>query len=130
MRQSWVTIGKYEKVNVIKRTVATVETALVEFKLRSMNGQVNTVIEALTISDVTGDLKTVSWKAINRNWDHLKGVNFTQVNSRNSDILTGRDYPDFHFSLKDIRRKPGQTIDRLTLLGLTCIGNPNNSITN
>ena len=130
MRQSWVTIGKYEKVNVIKRTVATVETALVEFKLRSMNGQVNTVIEALTISDVTGDLKTVSWKAINRNWDHLKGVNFTQVNSRNSDILTGRDYPDFHFSLKDIRGKPGQTIDRLTLLGLTCIGNPNNSITN
>ena len=130
MRQSWVTIGKYEKVNVIKRTVATFETALVEFKLRSMNGQVNTVIEALTISDVTGDLKTVSWKAINRNWDHLKGVNFTQVNSRNSDILTVRDYPDFHFSLKDIRGKPGQTIDRLTLLGLTCIGNPNNSITN
>ena len=130
MRQSWVTIGKYEKVNVIKRTVATFETALVEFKLRSMNGQVNTVIEALTISDVTGDLKTVSWKAINRNWDHLKGVNFTQVNSRNSDILTGRNYPDFRFSLKDIRGKPGQTIDRLTLLGMTCIGNPNNSITN
>ena len=101
-----------------------------EFKLRSINGQVNTVIEALTISDVTGNLKTVSWEAINRNWDHLKGVNFTQVNSKNSDILTGRNYPDFHFSLKDIRGKPGQTIDRLTLLGMTCIGNPNNSITN
>ena len=55
------------QVNVINGTVATFETAPVEFTLRSMNGQVNTVIEAFTINDVTGDLKTVNWKAINRN---------------------------------------------------------------
>ena len=47
-----------------------------------MNGQVKTVIEAFTIN-VTGDLKTVNWKAINRNWDHLTGVSFPQVNNRN-----------------------------------------------
>ena len=53
-----------------------------ELTLRSMNGQVKTVIEAFTIN-VTGDLKTVNWKAINRNWDHLRGVSFSQVNNRN-----------------------------------------------
>ena len=53
-----------------------------ELTLRSMNGQVKTVIEAFTIN-VTGDLKTVNWKAINRNWDHLTGVSFPQVNNRN-----------------------------------------------
>ena len=96
------------QVNVINGTVATFETAPVEFTLRSMNGEVNTVIEAFTISNVTGDLKIVNWKAINRNWDHLRGVNFLQVNSRSKiDMLTGVDYPDFHFSLKDIRGKPG-----------------------
>ena len=35
------------------------EIAPVEFTLSSMNGQVNTVIEAATINDVTGDLKTI-----------------------------------------------------------------------
>ena len=44
------------KVNVINGTVATFETALVEFTLRSMNGQVNTVIEAFAVNVVTGNL--------------------------------------------------------------------------
>ena len=42
-------------------------------------------------------------------------------------MLIGVDYPDFHFSLKDIRGKPGQPRTRLTTLGWTCIGNPNNT---
>ena len=76
------------QVNVVNGTVATFEAAPVQFTLRSMNGQVNTVIEAYAISDVTGDLKTINWKAINRNWDHLRGINFVQVNSRTkTDIL-------------------------------------------
>ena len=82
-------------------------------------GKLTPVIEAFTISDATGDLKTVNWKAINRNWDYLSGVNFLQVNSRNKiDMLIGVDYPDFHFSLKNIRGKPGQSIARLAPLGL------------
>ena len=56
-------IGK-NQVNEINETVATFETAPVEFRLKSMNGQVNIVIEAFTINNVTGDLKTVNWKAI------------------------------------------------------------------
>ena len=52
------------QVNVINGSVATFETAPVEFRLKSMNGQVNIVIEAFTINNVTGDLKTVNWKAI------------------------------------------------------------------
>ena len=37
-------------------------------------------------------------------------------------MLIGVDYPDFHFSLKDIRGKPGEPIARLTPLEWTCIG--------
>ena len=74
-------------VNVINETVANSETAPVEFTLRSMNGQVNTVMEAFTINDVTGNLKTVFWKAINRNWDHFRGVTFSQVNSRSNSYV-------------------------------------------
>ena len=61
------------QVNVRNGTVATFQEAPVEFTLRSMNRQVNAVIEVFIISDVTGDLKTVNWKAINRNWDHFRG---------------------------------------------------------
>ena len=96
-------MGKYGKVkiNVRNGTAETFETAPVEFTLRSMNGQVNIVIEGFTINDVTGNLKTVNWKAINRNWDHLRGVDFSQVNSRSKiDMLIGVDYPYFHFSQK------------------------------
>ena len=119
------------QVSVINGTVATFETAPAEIRLRSMNGQVNTVIEASTINDVTDDLKTVNWKAINRNWNHLRGVNFPQVNSRNKiDMLIVVDYPDFHFTLKDIRGKPGQTIARLTPLGWNCIGTLNKTTAN
>ena len=46
------------QVNVINGTVATFETAPVELILKSMDGQVNTVIEAFTINDVAGDLKS------------------------------------------------------------------------
>ena len=107
---------------MINVTAGTFETAPVKFRLRSMNGQFNTVIEAFTINDVTGDLKTVNWKAINRNWDHLGGVSFPQVNSRNKfDMLIGVDYPHFHFSLRDIKGTPGESIARLTPLGWICI---------
>ena len=54
------------QVNVINETVVTFETALVQFTLKSMNGQVNTVTEAFTINNITGDLKTTNWKATNR----------------------------------------------------------------
>ena len=51
------------QVNVRNGTVATFQEAPVEFTLRSVNGQVNAVIEVFIINDVTGDLKTVNWKA-------------------------------------------------------------------
>ena len=54
------------QVNVLNETVVTFETALVQFTLKSMSGQVNTVTEAFTINNVTGDLKTTNWKATNR----------------------------------------------------------------
>ena len=71
--------GKIRKgqVSVINGTVATFKTAPVKFTLRSMDGQVNIVTEAFTINHVTNDLKTVNWKVINWNWDHLGDVNLS-----------------------------------------------------
>ncbi|CAC5373897.1 unnamed protein product [Mytilus coruscus] len=40
-------------------------------------------------------------------------------------MLIGLDYPDLHYSYRDIRGKPGEPIARLTPLGWTCIGDPN-----
>ena len=90
------------QINTINGIVATFETAPVESTLRRMNGQVNTVIEAFTINDVTGDLKTVNWKVFNGNLGHLRSVDFPQLNSRSKiGMLIAVDYPDFHFSLKN-----------------------------
>ena len=118
------------QVNAKNGTVASFETAPVEITLRSTTAQVNTVIEAFTISGATGDLKAVNWKAINRNWYQLIEVNFLQVNSRSKiNMLMRVGYPDFRFSLKYIRGKLGQAIARLTPLEWTCIGNQNNTTT-
>ena len=67
--------------------------------------QIHTVTEAFTINDVTCDIiKVVNWKAVNRTWDYLRGVNFPQVISRKKiDMFIGVDYPEFHLSLKDIK---------------------------
>ena len=67
--------------------------------------QIHTVTEAFTINDVTCDIiKVVNWKAVNRTWDYLRGVNFPQVISRKKiDMFIGVNYPEFHFSLKDIK---------------------------
>ena len=45
--------------------------------------------------------KVAKCSCVNRNWNHLRDVNFPQVKSRNkTDMLIGVDYPDFRFSLK------------------------------
>ena len=82
--------GKVQKiqVNVMNGTVANFETAPLEFTLRNMNGQDSTVIETFIIND-TGDLKTVNWKTINKNWYLGLG---SKIN-----MSIGEDYPDFHF---------------------------------
>ena len=48
------------QVNAKNGTVASFETAPVEITLRGTNAQVNTVIEAFTISGAAGDSKTVN----------------------------------------------------------------------
>ena len=52
------------------------------------------------------------------------------MNSRSKiDVMIGVNFRDFHFSLKDIRVKPGQPIARLNLLGWNSIRNPNKTST-
>ena len=40
------------------------------------------------------------------------------------DMLIGVDYADLHYSIKDVRGRPGEPLARLTPLDWTCVGPP------
>ncbi|CAG2212936.1 unnamed protein product [Mytilus edulis] len=120
--------GQVQKVtvNVLNDNVEKFETMPVEIRLQSHNGQTDAKIVTFTTNRVTGSLQPVDWKQHARKWDHLAGIKFPNLGKRPTvDMLIGLDYPDLHYSYRDIRGKPGEPIDRLTTLGLTCIGDPN-----
>ncbi|XP_063441925.1 uncharacterized protein LOC134722246 [Mytilus trossulus] len=120
--------GQIQKVtvNVLNDNVETFETMPVEVRLQSHNGQTDAKVVAFTTNRVTGSLQPVDWKQHARKWDHLAGIKFPNLGKRPTvDMLIGLDYPDLHYSYRDIRGKPGEPIARLTPLGWTCIGDPN-----
>ncbi|CAC5373862.1 unnamed protein product [Mytilus coruscus] len=114
------------RVNVLNDNIETFETMPVEVKLQSPNGQTDAKIVAFTTNRVTGSLQPVDWKQHARKWRHLAGIKFPNLGQRPTvDMLIGLDYPDLHYSYREIRGKPGEPIARLTPLGWTCIGDPN-----
>ena len=70
-------------------------------------------------------MKVVNWNKYAEKWDHLKNIQFPTTAPRPYvDILIGLDYADLHYSVKDVRGMPNDPIARLTPLGWTCIGFP------
>ena len=119
--------GKCEKteVNVINGQVEVFETTPVEFGLESLDRQVDTMIAATTIKQVTGDLQVIDWNVFAKKWPHLVDIEFPKFGKRTKiDLLIGVDQVDLHLSLRDICGKPGEPIARRTPLGWTCIGGP------
>ncbi|KAJ8051026.1 hypothetical protein HOLleu_04443 [Holothuria leucospilota] len=119
--------GKCKKteVNVINGQVEVFETMPVEFGLESLDRQVDIMIAATTIKQVTGDLQVVDWNVFAKKWPHLEDIQFPKFGKRTKiDLLIGIDQVDLHFSLRDICGKPGDPIARRTPLGWTCIGGP------
>jgi hypothetical protein len=58
--------------------------------------------------------------------EHLAGIQFPNLGQPPVvGVLIGLDYSDLRYSYRDVRGKPGVPIARLTPLGWTCIGNPN-----
>ena len=97
----------------------------VSVKLESLNGQCKVDMSVFTADKVTGNLKAVNWTDYQDKWNHLKQIQFPKLSSRPIiDLLIGTDYSDLHYSLRDIKGKPGEPIARLTPLGWTCIGSP------
>jgi hypothetical protein len=112
-------------VNVLNGQIETFLTMPVEFKLESLDGKVNTTMKAYTTEKVTGDMKVVNWNQYATKWSHLKDIEFPVIASKPFvDILIGLDYADLHYSVKDVRGQVNEPIARLTPLGWTCIGIP------
>ena len=70
-------------------------------------------------------MKAVNWARCAKNWNHLKDISFSYLGPRPIvDILIDIDYADLHYSIKDVRGRPGEPVAKLTSLGWTCIGHP------
>ena len=122
------TVTQKVKVNVLNGNTETFETMPVSVKLESLNGQCQVDMSVFTADKVTGNLKAVIWSDYKKKWDHLKQIQFPKLSSRPViDLLIGTDYSDLHYSLRDIKGQPGEPIARLTPLGWTCIGSPEDS---
>ena len=116
-------ISQKVTVNKLNGQAEMLETTPVEFQLQSIDGRVDTSIEAFTVKRVTGKLKPVNWTALAKKWKHLKDVRFPSVGPKPIiDILIGVDYAELHCAEKEIRGEPNEPIGRLTPLGWTCIG--------
>ena len=122
------TVTQKVKVNVLNGNTETFETMPVSVKLESLNGQCQVDMSVFTADKVTGNLKAVNWSDYKNKWDHLKQIQFPKLSSRPViDLLIGTDYSDLHYSLRDIKGQPGEPIARLTPLGWTCNGSPEDS---
>jgi len=111
--------------NVLNGQEDTFETTPVECGIESLDGRINMTITVFTANRVTGNMKAVNWARYAKNWNHLKDINFPYLGPRPIvDILIGIDYADLHYSIKDVKGKPGEPAARLTPLGLTCIRQP------
>ena len=109
------------QVNVLNGCVESFQTMSVT--LMSLSGQVYMKVDAFTVTRVTGNMKSVNWVKNKQGWEHLKGIKFAVPSKRVIvDMLIGIDYPDLHYSIKDVKGQPGEPIARLTPLGWTCIG--------
>ena len=110
-------------VNVLNGQMDSFETMPVEFELESLDGKIQVSATGYTTEKVTGDLQPVDWSKYAAKWKHLRGIKFPNLGPRPTvDILIGIDLADLHYSIQDIRGKPGEPVARLTPLGWTCIG--------
>ncbi|CAC5416213.1 unnamed protein product [Mytilus coruscus] len=120
--------GQVQKVtvNVLNNNVESFETMPVEVGLQCLIGKTDIKITAFTTNRVTGNMQPINWTQHVRKWKHLAGIQFPNLGQRPTvDMLIGLDYSDLHYSYRDVRGQIGEPMARLTPLGWTCIGNPN-----
>ena len=119
--------GKPEvrKVNVLNGQETTFTTTPVECELHSVDGTLSTIVSLLTTEKVTGNLKPVDWYQEASKWGQLTDIPFPRLEKKSIvDVLLGVDHADLHYSVQDVRGKPGQPIARHTPLGWMCVAPP------
>ena len=64
---------------------------------------VDNSMAAITVERVTGNLRPINWNKHKKKWDELKNKEIERVGPRPIiDIMIGTDYPEVHFSYKEI----------------------------
>ena len=97
--------GKMEKIttSILNDRTETFVTMPVELGLESTDGNIDMILSAYTATKVTGDLQVVDWQKVGSSWSHLQSIDFPKtVSPPIVDILIGMDYPNLHFSHKDV----------------------------
>ncbi|XP_071950851.1 uncharacterized protein [Antedon mediterranea] len=99
-------------------------TKPVEIFVLPLDGSKKFKVNAVTISDVTGRLEASDWSSVNKDWDHLRDIEFLVISSQRKeiDLLIGVDCPQLHTALEEKCGGPGEPVARRTPLGWTCVG--------
>ena len=80
-------------VNGLNGKTETFKTKPVKVELESLDGSVETAINAFTAEQVTGNMKAINWGAYAAKWTHLKDTQFPDPGPRSFlDVLDGVDY--------------------------------------
>ena len=104
-------------VNVLNGSVGSIETQHVSFKLKDHKRLSEFSIKAFTVDDVTGTLPALNWDELKQNYQHLRDLDFPKVVNEKVELLIGMDYPEFHFSLDEVRGLEGDPMARRSILG-------------
>ena len=104
------------KSNVYKRSMVT------KFIIQTLDGKFSTEIEARVIPSPLGSLEATSWKLHQDKWNHLKDINFPDLQNDTVDVLIGGQHAHLIASLKDVIGEPGDPVARLCKLGWTALG--------
>ena len=113
------------QVGVLNGKLETLDVMPVELIVESLDGKVKDEVSVFTVKQVTGGMKVVNWNKHKDKWNHIKEIIFPEPASKKYiDILLGMDYPQFHTSVKEVKRKKEDPVARLTPLGWTCVGQP------
>ena len=111
------THGKVPKIQVriLNDKLEILDGMSVELMVESFEYQRG--VPASTVKQVTGRMKVINWNKHKDKSSHTKGIEFPEPSRKKYiDTLLGIDYPQFHTSIKEVKRKNGDRVAKHTPL--------------
>jgi len=91
--------------------------------ISSIDGKFERTMDATCMENPLGNLPLVDWNVQKQQWDHLRSINFPELNPGPALVIIGVDQPDLVASLADIEApSPSMPTARLTRLGWCAAG--------